>query len=115
MIICNFANPDMLGHTGNLPATIDACLEKITAALLAVGGEALITADHGNAEIMFDDHTHQPHTAHTQELVPLIYIGRDATFVTSKGVLSDIAPTMLSLLNLPQPKEMTGTALIKLT
>lgn len=120
VIICNFANPDMLGHTGNLPATIkaietiDACLEKITTALLSVGGEAIITADHGNAEIMFDDHTHQPHTAHTQELVPLIYLGRPAVFVKSKGILSDIAPTLLYLLDLPQPKEMTGISLFKL-
>lgn len=120
VIICNFANPDMLGHTGNLPATIqaieviDTCLGKIIAALKSVEGEALITADHGNAEIMFDHNTHQPHTAHTTELVPLLYIGRKATFVKSKGLLSDIAPTMLALLDIPAPKEMTGEALIRL-
>lgn len=119
VIICNFANPDMLGHTGNLPATIqaieviDACLGKIITALQAVGGEALITADHGNAEIMFDDQTQQPHTAHTTELVPLIYVGRKATTVKFKGLLSDIAPTMLYLLDIPQPKEMTGTTLLE--
>ena len=120
VIICNFANPDMLGHTGNLTATIqaieviDTCLGKIIAALESVGGEALITADHGNAEIMFDHHTHQPHTAHTTELVPLLYVGRKATFVKTQGLLSDIAPTMLALLDLPSPKEMTGEPLIRL-
>ena len=91
-----------------------ACLGKIIAALQSQGGEALITADHGNAEIMFDHHTHQPHTAHTTELVPLLYVGRSATFVKSQGLLSDIAPTMLALMDLPSPKEMTGEALIRL-
>ncbi len=121
VIICNFANPDMVGHTGNLPAaiqaieTIDNCLGKITAALKSVGGEALITADHGNAELMFDEKTGQAHTAHTQELVPLIYVGRPAEMSKTKGILSDIAPTLLYLLGLPQPKEMTGKTLFKLT
>lgn len=120
VIICNFANPDMLGHTGNFDATvnaievIDECLAKIIPALLAVSGEALITADHGNAEIMFDHQTQQAHTAHTHELVPLLYIGRKATFIKSNGVLSDIAPTMLTLLNLPIPPEMTGKSLLEL-
>lgn len=121
VIICNFANPDMLGHTGNLSATIqaietiDTCLQKIITALQAVGGEALITADHGNAEMMFDHHTHQPHTAHTHELVPFIYMGRHATIAKEKGVLSDIAPTMLYLMGLLQPIEMTGQSLVKLS
>lgn len=121
VIICNFANPDMLGHTGNFDATVEAievidrCLSKIIPAIQAVGGETLITADHGNAELMFDDHTHQPHTAHTSELVPLVYIGRKATFTKSNGVLSDIAPTMLYLLNIEQPTEMTGKTLLHLT
>lgn len=120
VIICNFANADMLGHTGNLLAairaieTLDACLAKITAALLSVGGEALITADHGNAECMFDKETHQPHTAHTTERVPCLYVGRPAHFVTSNGTLADIAPTLLYLLNISQPSEMTGKALLKL-
>lgn len=120
VIICNFANPDMLGHTGNLPATIkaietiDTCLEKIITALQSVGGEAIITADHGNAEIMFDHCTHQAHTAHTNELVPLIYVGRHATIAKKQGILSDIAPTMLYLINLTQPKEMTGEPLLNL-
>jgi len=114
VIICNFANPDMVGHTGNLAAaikaieTIDDCIGKIVTALQAVGGEALITADHGNAEVMFDPCTNQPHTAHTQELVPLLYIGRKAHVVKTNGILSDIAPTMLYLMNLPQPAQMSG-------
>jgi 2,3-bisphosphoglycerate-independent phosphoglycerate mutase len=120
VIICNFANPDMVGHTGNLPAaikaieTIDRCLSKIITALQTVGGEALITADHGNAEIMFDDTTQQPHTAHTQQLVPLIYVGRNASFTESVALLSDIAPTLLYLLGLSQPAEMTGKPLLQL-
>ncbi len=121
VIICNFANPDMLGHTGNLPATIkaietiDTCLEKIIAALQSVGGEAIITADHGNAEIMFDHCTQQAHTAHTTELIPLIYVGRPATIAKKQGILSDIAPTMLYLMNLAQPSEMTGESLLHLS
>ncbi len=120
VIICNFANPDMVGHTGNLPATIhaieviDTCLGQIVTALQQVGGEAIITADHGNAELMFNDQTGQPHTAHTHELVPFIYIGREARVAKSDGILSDIAPTMLYLLGLPQPKEMTGKSIIEL-
>lgn len=120
VIICNFANPDMLGHTGNLAAAIkaieviDDCLEKIITALQAVGGEAIITADHGNAEIMFDHNHQQPHTAHTHELVPFLYIGRNACAAKKQGILSDIAPTMLYLMDLPQPKEMTGESLIKI-
>ncbi len=119
LIICNFANPDMVGHTGNLPAaikaieTIDTCLAKIIPALLAVGGEALITADHGNAEMMFDKKTGQPHTAHTHELVPLVYVGRKAEVVKTNGILSDIAPTLLYLLGLPKPHEMTGDTIFK--
>lgn len=120
VIICNFANPDMVGHTGNLPAaiqaieTIDACLGKIIPALQKVGGEALITADHGNAEMMFDKKTGQPHTAHTHELVPLVYVGRKAEVVKTHGILSDIAPTLLYLLGLSKPREMTGQSIFKL-
>lgn len=121
VIICNFANPDMIGHTGNLPATIqaietiDLCLGKILPALTEVGGEALITADHGNAEMMFDEETGQAHTAHTRELVPFIYFGQRApTIQKQDGKLSDIAPTMLYLIGLSKPKEMTGHSLLKL-
>lgn len=120
IIICNFANPDMVGHTGNFAATvkaieaIDQCLEKIFFSLKKAGGELLITADHGNAEQMFDYQTNQPHTAHTSDPVPFVYVGRNAKIVKEDGKLSDIAPTMLYLLNLPQPAEMTGKSLLKL-
>lgn len=118
LIICNFANADMVGHSGNLAATIkaietlDTCLGRIITALHTAGGEALITADHGNAEIMFDEQTQQAHTAHTQQVVPLLYIGRPATIVKSPGALSDVAPTLLYLLNQTKPKEMTGENLL---
>lgn len=120
LIICNFANPDMVGHTGNFDATvkaiecIDTCLQKIDAALQKVGGELLITADHGNAEQMFNFETNQPHTAHTCDPVPFIYHGRAAEIIKPDGKLSDIAPTLLYLLGLPQPAEMTGRSLLKL-
>jgi 2,3-bisphosphoglycerate-independent phosphoglycerate mutase len=120
VIICNFANPDMVGHTGNFEATvkaietIDTCLGKIINTLQATGGEALITADHGNAEMMFDKETNQPHTAHTSDPVPFLYIGRNALINKDNGKLSDIAPTLLYLMNLPQPPEMTGKTLLKL-
>ena len=116
-IICNYANPDMVGHTGNLEATakaievIDVCLGRVVAAIEKVGGEMLITADHGNAEMMRNHETHQAHTAHTTNLVPFIYIGRKLE-LKGQGVLSDVAPTMLELMGLPQPSEMTGHSLI---
>jgi len=118
-ILCNFANPDMVGHTGDLPATIkaieviDECLGKIMTAIKEVNGEMLITADHGNAECMFDPKTGQPHTAHTQELVPLLYLGRPATIANPAAKLSDIAPTILYLLGLPIPQAMTGQCIFK--
>lgn len=120
LIICNFANPDMVGHTGNIPATItaveviDECLGRIVSALDEVGGEVIITADHGNAELMFDENTEQSHTAHTENLVPFLYIGRKAKINHFKGSLIDIAPTLLHLLTLPQPDEMKGQPLVKL-
>ncbi len=120
VIICNFANPDMVGHSGNLAATIqaietiDTCLGKIIPALLEVGGEAIITADHGNAEKMFDEETNQPHTAHTSDPVPFLYIGRNARINKQNGILSDIAPTMLYLLGIPKPNEMTGQSIVDL-
>ncbi|HKK15629.1 MAG TPA: 2,3-bisphosphoglycerate-independent phosphoglycerate mutase [Gammaproteobacteria bacterium] len=123
-IICNYANADMVGHTGDFQATIkaiqaiDKCLGKVIEAVTRVGGEILITADHGNAEQMRAFTTEkiksQAHTAHTGNLIPLIYIGRQAEFLPDGGVLSDIAPTMLYLMGLPIPKEMTGTPLLKL-
>lgn len=121
MIVCNYANPDMVGHTGNFEATVraieavDECLGDIQKALAQVGGEMLVTADHGNAELMFDEATGQPHTAHTELQVPLIYWGRrKAQFTVEEGTLADIAPTLLYLLGLPQPEEMTGRCLLKL-
>ncbi len=120
VIICNFANPDMVGHTGNYEATlkaiecIDLCLGRIISTLQALGGEAIITADHGNAEFMFDESTGQAHTAHTNNPVPVLYIGRPATEVVKDGNLTDIAPTLCTLLNIPIPQEMTGRPLFKI-
>ena len=120
VIICNFANPDMVGHTGNFDATvkaietIDHCLERIVNALEKVGGELLITADHGNAECMFNEETGQPHTAHTSDPVPLVYVGRKADFINQDGILADIAPTMLYLLDEKIPDDMTGNILLML-
>ena len=119
-IVCNFANPDMVGHTGNEMATrkaiqsVDRCLKRIIEAIKFVGGEALITADHGNAEKMFDKKINQPHTAHTSNLVPCIYVGRSAQFQKKIGALDDIAPTLLYLMSLEKPQEMTGCNLIML-
>ena len=116
-IICNYANPDMVGHTGNFDATVkaiealDECLGRLVEAVEKTDGEMLLTADHGNAEMMVNPETGQPHTAHTTNLVPLIYIGRPLNLVT-QGVLSDIAPTMLELMDLEQPSEMSGRSLI---
>jgi len=119
-IVCNYANSDMVGHTGNLAAAtraievLDECVGRAVAAMREAGGEVLITADHGNAETMLDHTTQQPHTAHTLNLVPLLYIGRRAT-AAERGALQDIAPTLLAMMGLPQPPEMTGKSLIALT
>ena len=119
LIVCNYANGDMLGHTGNLAASIkaveciDRCLARIKAALEARGGQCLITADHGNVEQLTDPTSQQPHTAHTAELVPLVYLGpREASLDPAGGLLSDVAPTLLALMDLPQPAEMTGRSLL---
>lgn len=120
VIVCNYPNGDMVGHTGVMSAAIQACeavdhcVGRVVNALKAVGGECLITADHGNAEQMLDPTTEQAHTAHTSEPVPFIYVGRPAT-PTSEGKLSDIAPTMLSLLGMEIPAEMTGTPLMSIS
>lgn len=119
VIICNFANPDMVGHTGSYDATVqaiealDSCLGQVYEAVLSAGGEMLVTADHGNAEQMCDTTTNQPHTAHTSNPVPLIYVGRPGR-LAARGALCDVAPTMLYLMNLPQPSEMTGKSLVQL-
>jgi 2,3-bisphosphoglycerate-independent phosphoglycerate mutase len=118
-ILLNFANPDMVGHTGVLDAaikaveTIDKGLEKICDAVLARGGSVLITADHGNCELMVDPETGQPHTAHTTNPVPLFWIAANSPGRTLRdGGLADIAPTVLELLEIPKPAEMTGHSLI---
>jgi 2,3-bisphosphoglycerate-independent phosphoglycerate mutase len=117
-IICNYANGDMVGHTGNLAAGIkavealDTCIGRVVSAMLECGGETLITADHGNVEQMQDTELDQPYTAHTKNEVPLLYIGRKADMIDD-GALCDIAPTLLAMLGLPQPPEMTGKQLIR--
>lgn len=117
VIICNYANSDMVGHTGMLDAaiqaveTIDHCLGRVLKAIHLAGGEMLITADHGNSEQMEDQENHQPHTAHTTNQVPLIYFGRHAT-LEEGGALCDISPTLLKIMGLEQPTEMQGRPLI---
>ncbi|MBF7073806.1 2,3-bisphosphoglycerate-independent phosphoglycerate mutase [Glaciecola sp. MH2013] len=119
-IICNYPNGDMVGHTGKLDAAIkaceavDHCIGRVIAALEEVGGECLITADHGNAEQMVNPDTGVSHTAHTSEPVPFIYFGRDAE-PRSGGTLSDVAPTMLHLMGMEQPEEMTGKTIMTLS
>ena len=115
-MILNFANPDMVGHTGSIPATtkaveaVDECLGKVLKEIDALGGVAIIIADHGNAEKMRDEFG-EPHTAHTTNPAPVIITKKDITLRTD-GALCDIAPTMLELLGVDQPKEMTGKSLI---
>jgi 2,3-bisphosphoglycerate-independent phosphoglycerate mutase len=117
-IVCNYANCDMVGHTGNLAAAtkavevLDECVGRAVDAMQEVGGEVLITADHGNAEMMRDEQTHQAHTAHTLNVVPVLYIGRKATTV-EHGALQDVAPTLLAMMGLPKPAEMTGQSLLQ--
>ena len=118
LIICNYANGDMVGHTGELEAAtsaaecVDQCLARVLSALESQDGHCLITADHGNLEQMRDETTGQPHTAHTSELVPLVYAGsKKVALKTTGGTLCDIAPTLVALMNLEQPEEMTGTSL----
>ena len=117
-IVCNYANGDMVGHTGNLAAaiiaveTLDACIGRVVDAARKAGGEVLITADHGNAEQMFDPKTGQPHTAHTLNLVPCVYVGRRAQMADG-GALSDVAPTLLAMLGIVPPPEMTGHSLLR--
>jgi 2,3-bisphosphoglycerate-independent phosphoglycerate mutase len=118
-VLLNYANPDMVGHTGVLDAAtraveaIDRCLERISDAVLARGGALLITADHGNCELMIDPETGQSHTAHTTNPVPIFWITRDLRGRRLRdGGLADLAPTVLDLLGLPRPDEMTGRTLI---
>ena len=117
-IILNFANPDMVGHTGSLPAaikaveTIDECVGKVVKAMLEHHGTMLITADHGNCEQMIDYATGEPHTAHTTNPVPLILVTENAELKIKEGKLADLAPTMLELLNIEKPEEMTGESIL---
>jgi 2,3-bisphosphoglycerate-independent phosphoglycerate mutase len=122
-VVVNYANTDMVGHTGDFEAarkaveTVDTCLGRLAEAVEAQGGALIITADHGNAEMMLDPETGQPHTAHTTNRVPVMLVGgkeagRNAPLALNDGRLADVAPTLLELLGLPQPKEMTGHTLI---
>jgi 2,3-bisphosphoglycerate-independent phosphoglycerate mutase len=118
LIVCNYANGDMVGHTGNMAAavkaveTLDVCINRAVDAMKSIGGEVILTADHGNAEQMMDNTTHQAHTAHTLNPVPFVYVGRPAE-LTCDGSLRDIAPSLLGMMGLPQPVEMTGHSLIQ--
>jgi 2,3-bisphosphoglycerate-independent phosphoglycerate mutase len=118
LIVVNFANPDMVGHTGNLPAAIRACeavdrgLARIVAALEQAGGAMVLTADHGNCETMIDPVTGGPHTAHTVNPVPVAVFGGSPGVTLRSGRLADVAPTLLDLMGLRQPPEMTGQSLI---
>ena len=120
LAIINFANPDMVGHTGILEAAIkaveavDACLGRVVEAVQRQGGAILITADHGNCEVMRDAETGEPHTAHTLNPVPAMLVGGGAEVkALRRGRLADVAPTLLALLGVPQPAEMTGTSLLE--
>ena len=118
LIILNFANPDMVGHTGVVEAaikaveTVDFCLGEIVDLLLKKGGKALITADHGNVEMMIDERDGSPITSHTTNKVPLIMVGERENIELREGILADISPTLLDMMGLKKPKEMTGNSLI---
>lgn len=118
-ILVNYANPDMVGHTGDLAAairaceTVDACAGRLVEAVVAKGGVALVTADHGNAERMIDEQSGGPHTYHTTSPVALLFIGDHYIAPRPQGILADVAPTVLELLDLPQPSEMTGRSILK--
>jgi 2,3-bisphosphoglycerate-independent phosphoglycerate mutase len=119
LIILNYANPDMVGHTGNLLAaikaveTVDAGLGRIAAAIEKADGALLVTADHGNCELMRDPQTGGPHTAHTTNPVPLVLLGARNRALAAQGRLADLAPTLLELMGLPKPREMTGVSLLE--
>jgi 2,3-bisphosphoglycerate-independent phosphoglycerate mutase len=118
LIVLNYANPDMVGHTGSLPAaikaveTVDAGLGRIAEAVERAGGALLVTADHGNCEMMRDPLTGGPHTAHTTNPVPIVLLGARNRALVAEGRLADIAPTLLELMGLPKPREMTGASLL---
>jgi len=118
LIILNYANPDMVGHTGSLPAaikaveTVDTGLGRIAEAVRKAGGALLVTADHGNCEMMRDPDTGEPHTAHTTNPVPVLLQNGHGALLDG-GRLADIAPTLLALMGLPQPPEMTAASLLR--
>jgi 2,3-bisphosphoglycerate-independent phosphoglycerate mutase len=119
-IICNYANGDMVGHTGVFEAavkaveTLDSCLGRVAEALERNGGQMLVTADHGNVEKMNDPESGQAHTAHTSEPVPLLYFGPQEITLLKDGALADVAPTLLQLMHLEPPGEMTGQSLARI-
>lgn len=125
MAVINFANPDMVGHSGDIGAAmkaceaVDTCLGKLITSVKGRGGALIVTADHGNCEQMWDDEFDQPHTAHTLNRVPVLladfngHHNVDSNYKIQDGKLADLAPTMLELLGIPQPAEMTGVSLIK--
>lgn len=118
LIVVNYANPDMVGHTGDLQAAMAACaavdtgLGRVVDALESAGGAMIVTADHGNCEVMVDPTTGEPHTAHTLNPVPVILVGGPKGATLSSGRLADLAPSLLDLMNLEKPQEMTGRSLI---
>jgi 2,3-bisphosphoglycerate-independent phosphoglycerate mutase len=117
-ILVNFANPDMVGHSGDLEAaikaveTVDSCAGSLVEAILAKGGAAIVTADHGNCEIMIDERTGYPHTYHTTQPVSLFVISEDYTWLRPRGKLADVAPTVLRLLGVEPAPEMSGESLV---
>jgi 2,3-bisphosphoglycerate-independent phosphoglycerate mutase len=122
LIICNYANPDMVGHTGVIDAAVsavefvDGCIGRLRAAVENAGGILLVTADHGNIEQMRDPDTGEPHTAHTTLDVPIVVSGAPrskSAFTLDSGRLADVAPTLLALVGIPQPLEMSGRSLLK--
>ena len=116
-IILNYANPDMVGHTGNLEAAvkalevIDECVQRVVETVEKNNGILLITADHGNSEQMIDYTTGEPHTAHTTNIVPLVVVGKDVKL--KEGRLADLIPTMLDIMGIEKPQEMTGDSLLE--
>ena len=119
LVVANFANPDMVGHTGVLPAAIkaievvDECMGKVVDAVESMHGNIFILADHGNADIMIDEKTGEPYTAHTTNPVPFILVSDEKHKLREGGCLADVAPTLLELMGIPQPKEMTGKSLLE--
>jgi 2,3-bisphosphoglycerate-independent phosphoglycerate mutase len=118
LLIINFANPDMVGHTGDLDAairaveTVDHCVGQLVAALGDADGQMLLTADHGNCELMWDGAAESPHTAHTTNLVPLILVNGHANTTIANGRLADLAPSLLAMMGIAKPALMTGNCLL---